>query len=78
MIDAVPLAVCSLILLTPLPVSWTLSYVAPELTTYTNINTNTDNILLVTSVTPTDSYNQYRKNRVSGFFSASIEASYLL
>ncbi|TWX73488.1 substrate-binding periplasmic protein [Colwellia sp. C1TZA3] len=49
-----------------------LGYIYPELTTYIN----NKNILLVTSMTPADSYKQYRKNSVSGFVSASIEASY--
>lgn len=51
-----------------------LGYSYPELTIYFNNN----NLLPVSSLSPAESYRKYRKNKVSGFISASIEASYLL
>lgn len=49
-----------------------LGYSYPELTPYVK----NKNILPVTSLSPAKSYEKYRKNKVSGFISASIEASY--
>lgn len=55
-----------------LRIGTTLGYIYPELSHYID----SQNILPVISLTPSQSYEKYRKNRVSGFVSASIEASY--
>lgn len=55
-----------------LKVGTTLGYSYPELTPYIE----SENIVPIISTTPAESYEKYRKNRVSGFVSASIEASY--
>lgn len=55
-----------------LKIGTTLGYIYPELSSYIE----NKNILPVISVTPSESYEKYRKNKISGFVSASIEASY--
>jgi ABC-type amino acid transport substrate-binding protein len=55
-----------------LKIGTTLGYTYPELTTYI---TN-KNVIPISSLSPNDSYEKYRKNKISGFISASIEASY--
>lgn len=55
-----------------LKVGTTLGYIYPELSTYIE----NKNILPIVSTTPAESYEKYRQNKVSGFVSASIEASY--
>tara|TARA_R110001599_G_scaffold194656_1_gene390803 strand:+ start:361 stop:1092 length:732 start_codon:yes stop_codon:yes gene_type:complete len=55
-----------------LKIGTTLGYVYPELSSYIE----NENTLPVISMTPAESYEKYRKNKISGFVSASIEASY--
>lgn len=55
-----------------LKIGTTLGYIYPELSSYID----NENILPITSMTPADSYDKYRQNKISGFISASIEASY--
>ena len=55
-----------------LRIGTTLGYIYPEIVGYIKDK----NILPVISTTPSESYEKYRKNKVSGFVSASIEASY--
>lgn len=57
-----------------LKIGTTLGFIYPELAPYIS----NKNIRPVTSLTPAESYEKYRKNQVSGFISASIEASYFI
>lgn len=55
-----------------LKIGTTLGYIYPELITLIK----NKNILPVSSLTPAESFQKYRKNKVAGFISASVEASY--
>lgn len=56
----------------PIKIGTTLGYVYPELKQLID-----DEVIKpVVSTTPLDSYKKYRKGKVSGFISASVEASY--
>ncbi|ASP48672.1 substrate-binding periplasmic protein [Cognaticolwellia beringensis] len=55
-----------------LKIGTTLGYIYPELSSYID----NENILPIPSLTPAASYKKYRQNKISGFVSASIEASY--
>ncbi len=55
-----------------LKIGTTLGYIYPELIAHIE----NKNILEVTSLSPDKSFEKYRKNKVSGFISASVEASY--
>ena len=55
-----------------LKIGTTLGYIYPEIVTHVK----NKNIIQVTSVSPDESFKKYRKNRVAGFISASVEASY--
>ncbi len=56
-----------------LKIGLSLGYIYPELNNYINQT----NIVPVISLSPADSYEKYRKNKIAGFVIPEIEASYL-
>lgn len=55
-----------------LEIGTTLGYIYPELVSHIE----NKNIIQISSLSPDKSFEKYRKNRVEGFISASVEASY--